>query len=145
MTQKINTWLDELNMLCDIARIEPQIAYSYFVSGYKHKLPYIMRANPNISPLEKIDELILTKLIPAIKSGIHVYPGERHLSNYPQNMVVSVSQYFQSLQVLNLKTLKSCQTNYETKLLKKNEQQSTTRRVKENKNNIRNSKQARHR
>ena len=83
MTQKMNTWLDELNMLCDIARIEPQTAYSCFVSGYKHKLPYIMSANPNISQLEKIDELILTKLIPAIKCGIHVYPGERHLLSLP--------------------------------------------------------------
>ena len=24
VTQKVNTWLDELNMLCDIVRIEPQ-------------------------------------------------------------------------------------------------------------------------
>ena len=47
VTQKVNTWLDESNMLCDIARIEPQAAYSYFVSGYRHMLIHIMRTIPN--------------------------------------------------------------------------------------------------
>ena len=31
VTQNVNNWLDELSMLCDIARIEPQAAYSCFV------------------------------------------------------------------------------------------------------------------
>ena len=34
VTQKVNIWLNELNMLCDIARIEPQPASSWFDSGY---------------------------------------------------------------------------------------------------------------
>ena len=36
LTQKVNTWLDKLNMLCDITRIEPQAAYSCFVSRCKY-------------------------------------------------------------------------------------------------------------
>ena len=28
VTQKVNTWLDELKMLCDFTRIEPQTAYT---------------------------------------------------------------------------------------------------------------------
>ena len=84
VTQKVNNWLDELNMLCDTARIEPQAAYSCFLSGYKHKLTYIMRTIPNIShQLEKIDELILTKFIPAITGGISVNPNERYLLSLP--------------------------------------------------------------
>ena len=80
VTQKMNAWLDKLNMLCDIARIEPKAAYSCFVSGYKHKLIYIMKTIPNIShQLEKIDGLILTKFIPVIKGGIYVNPDERYL------------------------------------------------------------------
>ena len=80
VTQKMNAWLDKLNMLCDIARIEPKAAYSCFVSGYKHKLTYIMKTIPNIShQLEKIDGLILTKFIPVIKGGIYVNPDERYL------------------------------------------------------------------
>ena len=71
VTQKVNTWLDDLNMLCDIARIELQAAYSCFVSGYKHKLAHVIRTIPNIShQLQKIDELIVTKFIPAITGGI---------------------------------------------------------------------------
>ena len=94
VTKKVNTWLDELNMICDIARIEPQAAYSCFVSGYKNKLTYIMRTI--------------------------------------QNTMVWVSQYFQSLQVLNFKTNKSCQKIYETKLLSKNEQavNNTTKKLR---------------
>ena len=84
MTQKVNNWLDELNMLCDITRIEPQAAYSCFVSGYKHKLTYIMRTIPNIShQLEKIDEPILTKFILVITGGIYVNPDVCYLLSLP--------------------------------------------------------------
>ena len=80
VTQKVNILLHESDILCDIARIEPQAAYSCFVSGYKHKLTYVMRTIPNISHrLEKIDELILTKFIPAITGCIYVNPDERYL------------------------------------------------------------------
>ena len=79
VTQKVYTWLDELNTLSDIARFDPQAAYSCFVSGYKHKLTYIMRTIPNIShQLEKIDDLILRKFIKAITGGIYVNSVERY-------------------------------------------------------------------
>ena len=84
VTQKVNTWLDELNMLCDIARIGPQAAYSCFVSGNKHKLTYIMRTIPNISyQLEKTNELILTKIISTITRGVYVNPEERYFLSFP--------------------------------------------------------------
>ena len=83
VTQKVNTWLDELNILCDIARIAPQAEYSCFVNGYKHKV-YIMRTIPKMcTQLEKIDELILTKFIPEITGGIYVNPDERYLLSLP--------------------------------------------------------------
>ena len=132
VTQKVNTWSDELNTLCDIARIEPQAAYRYFVSGYNHTLTYIMRTISNIfHQLEKIDDLMLTKFVPAITGGMSTQSNVT-FSHYLQNMVVWVSQYFQSLQILNFKTHKSCQKIYETKLLSKNEQavNSTTRRIR---------------
>ena len=105
VTEKVNIWVNEPNTLCDIARIEPQTAYSCFVRGYKHKLTYIMRAIRNIShQLEKIDKLILTKFIPEITGDICV------------NMVVWVSEYFQSLQVLKMSKL----TNHVTRSTKQN-------------------------
>ena len=83
VTQKVNTWLDELNMLRDIAKIAPQAEYICFVNGYKHKV-YIMRTIPKMcTQLEKIDELILTKFIPEITGGIYVNPDERYLLSLP--------------------------------------------------------------
>ena len=73
-----------LNTLCDIARIESQAAYSCFVSGFNHKLTYIMRTIQNIShQLEKIDNLISTKFIPVNTGSIYVSPGERYLLSLP--------------------------------------------------------------
>ena len=106
-TPKVSTWLDELNTLCDIARIKPQEAYSCFVSGYKNKLTYIMRTIPNIShQLEKIDDLILRNLYQRSQVISMSIQLNVTFSHYLQNMVAWVSQYFQSLQVSNFKTHK---------------------------------------
>ena len=57
---------NEVNNLCQIVQLEPQDAYNCFVSGFKHKLNYILRTIPDISRLLKpIDDIILTKFIPA--------------------------------------------------------------------------------
>ena len=53
MNEKINIWLQELQMLTNIAKSEPQAAFSYFIAGYKHKFNYFMRTVPNISSLMK--------------------------------------------------------------------------------------------
>ena len=69
-----------MNNLCEIAKLEPQAAYSCFVSDFKHKLNYIMRTIPDISHLLKpIDDIILTKFIPAITDGIKINKKERKL------------------------------------------------------------------
>ena len=44
---------NELNNLCETAKLEPQAAYSCFVSGFKHKLNYIMRTILDIRHLLK--------------------------------------------------------------------------------------------
>ena len=53
MNEKINIWLQELQMLTNIAKSEPQTAFSCFIAGYKHKFTYFMRTVPNISSLMK--------------------------------------------------------------------------------------------
>ena len=59
---------NELNNLCETAKLEPQAAYSCFVSGFKHKLNYIMRTILDIRHLLKpIEDIILTKFIPEKK------------------------------------------------------------------------------
>ena len=95
VTQKVNNWLHGLNMLCDIARIEPQAEHCCFVSGYKHKLTYIMRTIPNIShKLEKTDDMILKNSYQRSQVVSMSPQANLPFCHYPENKVVWVSQYF---------------------------------------------------
>ena len=78
--KKINKWVEKLHVLSEIAKIEPQVAYTCFLSGYKHKFNYYMRTIPDIGKLlRKLDEVILTKFIPAITGRIFITENERKL------------------------------------------------------------------
>ena len=149
VTQKANTWLDELNMLCDISRIEPQAAYSCFVSGYKHKATsYIMRTIPNIShQLEKIDELILTKFIPAITGGIYVNPDERYFFSLPAKHGGLGLTRFSGLASIEFQNSQIISEDLPNKITEQEraDSQQHDEKIKENKNNMRNTKPARHR
>ena len=80
MNEKITTWTEEIRMLSEIAKTEPQSAYICFTSGFKHKITYYMRTIPNISHLlQKIDDVILANFIPAITGGKNVSEIERKL------------------------------------------------------------------
>ena len=75
---------NELNNLFEIAKPEPQAAYNCFVSGFKHKLNYTMRAISDISHLLKpIDNIILTKFLPGITDGMKINQAERKLLSFP--------------------------------------------------------------
>ena len=89
LINKTDQIANELNNLCEIAKLESQASNSCFVSGLKHKLNYIMRTIPNISHLLKpIDSIILPKFIPAITDGIEINQIEIKLPLSLQNMVV---------------------------------------------------------
>ena len=84
VNEKIATWIDELTILSQIALIAPQEAYTCFTAGYKHKFNFCMRTIPGIShEFKKIDELIMTRLIPAITGGIIPNDLERDLFSLP--------------------------------------------------------------
>ena len=84
VSDQVHQWLDELKVLCEIAKSEPQAAYSCFVSGYKHKLSYCMRTIPEINELlQPIDELINTEFIPAFTNGKLLNDDERKLFSLP--------------------------------------------------------------
>ena len=62
--EKINKWLEELYVLSEIAKIDPQTAYTCFLNGYKHKFNYYIRTIPGIGNLlRKVDQVILTETI----------------------------------------------------------------------------------
>ena len=84
VSEKVIQWSDEIRLLSKIAKIEPQAAYSCFISGYKHKLSYCMRTIPDIGHLlKRVDDVILTELILAITGGINVNVAERKLISLP--------------------------------------------------------------
>ena len=70
----------ELHVLSKIANIEPQAAYTCFLSGYKYNLNYYMWTILRIGKLlRKVDDVILTEFIPAITGGIIITKNERNL------------------------------------------------------------------
>ena len=80
INKKIDTWIQELTLLSKIAAFAPHEAYACFTSGYKHKLKFCMRTIPGISKdLKRLDEIVTTKLIPAITGGIQPNEDERKL------------------------------------------------------------------
>ena len=139
VTQKVNNWLDELNMLCDIAGIEPQAAYSCFVSGYKHKLPYIMRTIPDIShQLERIDALIGTKFIPAITGGIYVNPDKHYLLSLLAKNGGLGLPIFSELADIEFQYSNIMSENLQNKIIEQEQasSQQHDKKIKEIKNNI---------
>ena len=38
--EKINEWVEELHVLSETAKIEPQAVYTCILSGYKHKFNF---------------------------------------------------------------------------------------------------------
>ena len=69
----MNKWVQELHALSEIAKVDPQAAYTCFLSGYKHKLICYMRTILGLGNLlKKVDEVILTEFISAITGGIIV-------------------------------------------------------------------------
>ena len=57
----------ENNPISKIAKTEPNMAYSLFANGFRHKFTYIMRTIPNTEHLFKpIDKVIDDEFIPAL-------------------------------------------------------------------------------
>ena len=61
--EKVVNWINQIDMLSKIAKIQPHAAYSCFVKGLSHKFTYVMRTVPDISELllpldEAVDRFI---------------------------------------------------------------------------------------
>ena len=55
----INNWVTEINLLSEIAKIEPHVAYSAFIHRHQHKYMHFLRTIPNISnQLKFLDDAI---------------------------------------------------------------------------------------
>ena len=82
--KKVDEWCKELQLLSRIASIQPQAAYSCFVSGYRQKFNFLMRTVPDIGQMMSlIDDIIRTDFIPAICEGVVINDYERLLVSLP--------------------------------------------------------------
>ena len=71
MMDKVNEWVEELNILVDIAHSQPHAAYAAFTHGLTGKWIYVSLTVPNIAPpLLPLELVIRSRLIP-IFTGIH--------------------------------------------------------------------------
>ena len=78
--EKINKWVEELHVLCETAKTEPQAAYACSLYEYKNKFNCYMRTVSGIDHLlRKADKVFLTDFIPAITGGNPITENERKL------------------------------------------------------------------
>ena len=84
VTELLNEWMSELETLTNIAKSEPQAAYSAFTAGFKHKVTYFIRTIPNLSEILKpLDEYIDNYFLPAITEGHVLNNNDRKLLSLP--------------------------------------------------------------
>lgn len=87
INEKIQIWIKEITLLSQIAKIEPQAAYSAFISGYKHKITYFIRTLPNISQhMKQLDRVLTEDFIPAITDGHRCSATDRTLLSLPPKL-----------------------------------------------------------
>ena len=79
--------LKNANIFKDIATTHSDAAHTAYVTGYQHKLTYLLRTIPNIEDrLKKIDEVVRHKFIPAIIGGHIINDAERVMLSLPTRL-----------------------------------------------------------
>ena len=85
-------WLEQLQMLTEVAKSEPQSAYASFTSGFRHKVTYFMRTIPDLEEvLAPLDKLIDEQFIPIITDGHILSNDDGLLLSLPVNSPCGIS------------------------------------------------------
>ena len=80
---KVAKWIKDVETLSEIARDEPQLAYSSFTKAVCHRWTYVQRTIPNIADLfEPLEHAIRENFIPAL-IGRKVNDVERKIFELP--------------------------------------------------------------
>eukprot|EP00111_Clytia_hemisphaerica_P010100 TCONS_00029546-protein len=84
LEERVSEWVKQIEILSDIAKSQPQCAYSAFVGGFVHKFTYHLRVLNDIEDyLIPLDNAIDQLFIPAITEGHRCSPIERRLLALP--------------------------------------------------------------
>ena len=85
VSNKVNSWMEEINVLSDVALSQPHAALAAFTHGMIHKFTYLCRTTPDIDQLlSPLENLIRSRLLPAVWSTLSMvsqcfyYPNEHH-------------------------------------------------------------------
>ena len=81
--EKVKNWTSNIETLADIAKTQPQAAYSAFIHGEQHKYTYFKRTIKDIAHnLQPLDDVINNKLIPSL-FGCEINEKERDIISLP--------------------------------------------------------------
>jgi hypothetical protein len=104
VTNKVKNWVDELEKLSDLAKMEPQLAYSAYTTGLCKRWAYIMRTISGISHLfQPLEDCIKSRFLPAILGGYSFSEADRVIFGLPTR--------FGGLAIFN--PVEVCQLEYE--------------------------------
>ena len=85
--EKVGKWVQEIQLLADIAKTEPHAAYSAFTHGIKHRWTYLMRTVHDIGPLLRpLEDAIRDTFIPALVKTHVLNEEERALLALPPRL-----------------------------------------------------------
>ena len=114
---KVEEWVASMQELSNIAKTQPQVAYSCYVKGFVHKFTYFMRTIPDISALLRpLDEAIDT-FVKILFNDYDFNSLERKLWSLPVRMggmgivipsKISDEQYANSRAINEVLTSKVC-------------------------------------
>ena len=80
----VSDWIGQLEVLSEIAKSEPQAAYTAFTAGFQHKMTYFIRTIPEIAEvLKPLDDIIDEQLLPALTEGHVMSADDRLLLSLP--------------------------------------------------------------
>ena len=83
----VRKWADQVLVLSEIAKFQPQAAYTAVVSGFRHRFTYHIRTVCHIqTEMQLIDNIIDTKLLPALLESRTVSRHERQLLSLPTRL-----------------------------------------------------------
>ena len=83
----MDEWIAQLRILSQIARTQPQAAYSAFIKGFRHKISFYMCTIFGASTqLKRLDEVVQSEFISVITGGVFCNEMEWKLIALPHKL-----------------------------------------------------------
>ena len=83
MSEKVSNWCKNIEKLTEIAKCQPQAAFSAYIHAEQHKYTYFMRTLTGITEtMAPLDDVVTNQFIPTL-FGANISPAERDLLALP--------------------------------------------------------------